>query len=275
MHKRIILAPFFFMLAVAHAAADSREKILAESPDGKFALRIVYDAGSESATPWTDPAVIRHAQLVRLPGKTPVAEVASVPPDETRAGAPELLWSADSQWCVFTGLSESFRETNILVFRLAGEKFADIPPDGLTAEAPVPKGNRGDVRAEFTKPLRWLKPGTLLLQQETHFRVTEENENGRVYLEVTATFSEKTGSFVVASAKPVKGAADFAREADVELNAAYKQLQGKLSAAAKATLKKEQLAWLKRRDAIADLDQHTAFVAARAAELRKRAAATR
>jgi len=58
----------------------------------------------------------------------------------------------------------------------------------------------GDVRNEYIKPLRWIKPGVLLLEQFDIFR--GGNAEDATY-QFTAKFDEKTGKFQIGSKKKV------------------------------------------------------------------------
>jgi hypothetical protein len=56
----------------------------------------------------------------------------------------------------------------------------------------------GDVRNEYVKPIRWIKPGVLLLQQFDIFRGAEEGT-----YQFTARLDEKTGKFQIISKEKV------------------------------------------------------------------------
>jgi hypothetical protein len=82
-------------------------------------------------------------------------------------------------------------ETN--VYNLHGNKFDALNTENLRADV------KGDVRNEYIKPLRWVKPGTLLLEQFDIFR--GGNGDG-----ATVQFSvrfEKDGKFHVVSKKRI------------------------------------------------------------------------
>ena len=64
-----------------------------------------------------------------------------------------LLWSADSKWCAFYYAQPRVGYTG--VFRLSGSEFKAVNrPEELVAT------NKGDVRNEYIKPTKWLKPGS-------------------------------------------------------------------------------------------------------------------
>ncbi|MFL6501723.1 MAG: hypothetical protein ACJ8LL_13520 [Candidatus Udaeobacter sp.] len=59
---------------------------------------------------------------------------------------------------------------------------------------------KGEVRNEYVNPVRWIKPGVLLLEQFDIFR----GGNGEdVIYQFTAKFDEKTGKFQIGSKKKV------------------------------------------------------------------------
>jgi hypothetical protein len=61
-------------------------------------------------------------------------------------------------------------------------------------------GAQGDVRNEYVKPVRWVKPGVLLVEQFDIFR--GGNSEDATY-QFTAKFEEKTGKFQITSKKKV------------------------------------------------------------------------
>jgi hypothetical protein len=59
---------------------------------------------------------------------------------------------------------------------------------------------KGDVRNEYIRPIKWEKPGVLLLEQFDIFRGGESEDASYRF---TAKFDEKTGKFRVISKKKV------------------------------------------------------------------------
>ena len=55
-------------------------------------------------------------------------------------------------------------------------------------------------RREWLKPIRWVKPGILLLEQSVIFRGADA---GEATYRLTAAFDEKTGKFRIVSKKKV------------------------------------------------------------------------
>lgn len=81
-----------------------------------------------------------------------------------------------------------------LFITVRGENFADFKTDELRVDA------KGDVRNEYVRPIRWVKPGVLLLEQYDIFRGGEGED---ATYRFTAKFDEKTGKFQIASKKKV------------------------------------------------------------------------
>ncbi len=93
------------------------------------------------------------------------------------------------------------------------EKIADVSPDGkfgvrisrigeftqLETES-LRVNAKGDVRNEYVNPIRWVKPGVLLLEQFDIFR--GGNGEDATY-GFTARFDEKTGKFRIISKKKI------------------------------------------------------------------------
>jgi hypothetical protein len=73
------------------------------------------------------------------------------------------------------------------------------------------------------------------------------------------------------TAAETSGATISEAEADRQLNVAYTALRKSLTQAAKEKLKREQMEWLKRRDAILDPEARSKFIQQRTAELELRA----
>ena len=162
------------------------EKIRDVSPDGKFALRI--SCSSEPEDPDNiDSSLVNAVDLVSLPSKKVVVNV-------TEEGTPpHLIWLSDSKWLAFP-LSEGHRVTDTHVYHRSGEEFTHLEGESLRVDA------EGDVRNEHVTPIRWVKPGVLLLKQFDIFR----GGNGQdASYQFTAKFDEKTGKFQITSKKGV------------------------------------------------------------------------
>jgi hypothetical protein len=162
------------------------EKIRDASPDGKFALRISCSSKPENPDD-IDSNLITAVDLVSLPSKKVVVSLGG------ESTAPRLVWSPDSKWLAFP-FSEGHRITYTSVYHLSGEEFTPVETDSLRVDA------EGDVRNEYVKPVRWIKPGILLLKQFDIFR--GGNGEDATY-QFTAKFDEKTGKFQISSKKKV------------------------------------------------------------------------
>ena len=162
------------------------EKIRDASPDGKFALRILCSSQPENPDD-IDSNLITAVDIVALPSKKVVLSIGK---GDT---PPRLVWSPDSKWLAFP-FSEGHRITYTSVYHFSGEEFTPVETDSLRVDA------EGDVRNEYVKPLRWIRPGVLLLKQFDIFR--GGNGEDATY-QFTAKFDEKTGKFQIGSKKKV------------------------------------------------------------------------
>lgn len=72
--------------------------------------------------------------------------------------APPLIWCKDSNWFAYS-LSAGPRGTDTYVYHRLGDAFTNIDTTDLGVDA------EGDVRNEYVKRIRWVKPGVLLLEQ--------------------------------------------------------------------------------------------------------------
>jgi hypothetical protein len=162
------------------------EKIRDVSPDGKFALRISC-SGEPDDPDDIDSNLITAVDVVSLPSKKVVVNIGK------EGTPPRLIWSPDSKWFAFP-FSEGHRITYTSVYHLSGEEFTPLETESLRVDA------EGDVRNEYVNPLRWVKPGVLLLEQFDIFR--GGNGDDATY-QFTAKFDEKTSKFQISSSKKV------------------------------------------------------------------------
>ena len=194
-----------FLAVLAHSVGAqesvSDEKIRDVSPDKKFAMRIRYDAetnkqlieGEKANAEKIFSETIKAIDLVSLPSKQVVANLL---PDEELGGGSNydditLVWSPDSKWCAFYWNFPRVGYTT--VYRQRGEKFVELnKPEDLKVDV------KGDVRNEYIRPLRWTKPGVLVLEQLSIFRGGEIDD---AKFQFTASFDEKSGKFRVISKK--------------------------------------------------------------------------
>ena len=175
------------------------EKIRDISPDGKFAMRILYDGETNKQLiegENIDPnkifsETIKAIELVTLPAKNKVLGL--LPSDDVGANYDNitLVWSRDSNWCAFYYNQPRVGYTSVC--RQQGDKFVEVTkPEDLRVDV------KGDVRNEYIQPLRWTKAGVLLLEQLSIFRGGEIDD---AKFQLTAGLDPKTGKFKVISKK--------------------------------------------------------------------------
>jgi hypothetical protein len=170
------------------AAEETVEVLRFPSPDAKFAMRIVCEAKYAKAEDIPAHAV-RSVNLVALPGKTEAASLVSEDDVSGFAGL-TLAWSADSQWCAFYSRTQRIGYTK--VFRRKGEGFTKVADeDDLTAPHDV------DIRNEYVSPVRWLKPGVLILKH----RIIPRGDGDGLNVQFTATYYAKAGKFRIGGVK--------------------------------------------------------------------------
>jgi hypothetical protein len=166
------------------------EKIRDVSPDGKFAVRILCSSEPEDSDKYIDPILITKVELVSLPSKKNVitlCENTGVICDYERS-----VWSQDSNWFAVSFSIVRFSDTS--VYHRSGENFARFETDELRVDA------KGDVRNEYVRPIRWVTPGALLLEQYDIFRGGDGKD---ATYRFTAKFDEETGKFQIISKKKI------------------------------------------------------------------------
>jgi hypothetical protein len=194
-----------FLAVLAHPIgaqeSASAEKICDVSPDKKFAMRIRYEAetnkqlieGEKAAAEKIFFETIKAIELLSLPSRQGVANLL---PDEELGGGNNydditLVWSPDSKWCAFYWNFPRVGYTT--VYRQRGDKFVE-----LNKHEDLKLDVKGDVRNEYIRPLRWKKPGVLVLEQLSIFRGGEIDD---AKFQFTASFDDKGGKFRVISKK--------------------------------------------------------------------------
>jgi hypothetical protein len=199
MKNPFLWAVFVWSLALSQPVKAQEslpaEKIRDISPDKKFAMRIRYDA-EENKTMIEDhngdpdtifPEAIKAVDLVSLASKEVVANLAEA---DSYMGGASLVWSQDSNWCAFYSMS-GIRVGETYVYNRHGEDFHKFGTEGLRVDV------RGDVKNDYVRPIRWLKPGVLVLEEFAIFR----GGQGSAGFQFTASFDEKTGKFQIISKK--------------------------------------------------------------------------
>jgi hypothetical protein len=114
-------------------------------------------------------------------------------PQNYSGSAADLIWSEDSKWLAFSIYSGP-RVSDTYVYHSLGDYFIKLEAQELRVDV------QGDVRNEYVNPLRWVKPGVLLLEQNDVFRGDSKDANHRF----AASFDGKTGKFRIISNKKVR-----------------------------------------------------------------------
>ena len=94
-------------------------------------------------------------------------------------------------------MSEGPRVTDTEVYPRGGDEFEKLDTEGMTVDT------GGDVRNQYIEPVRWLKPGTLVLMQLTIFR----GDKGDSTIQFNVRF-ERDGRFFMSNKKRVPNKKD-------------------------------------------------------------------
>jgi hypothetical protein len=165
------------------------EKITNSSPDKKFAVRIAYDPsllpenGEE-----IPPDATRKLELIAMPGEEVLLDFS----EEEGGLQGKVIWSQDSKWFAYA-LKLGQRVTETRVCHRSGDRFEKLKTEYLGVDSD------GDVRNEYVTPLRWVKPGTLVLEQFSIFR----GGAGDARIQFTVRFDEH-GKFQIVSKKKIR-----------------------------------------------------------------------
>jgi hypothetical protein len=190
MRRRIAMALFFAWSSTLAEEIPTAEKITDFSPDKKFAVWIDYDpsllpeSGDEIS-----PEATRKIELIAMPGKDVVLDFS----DKEGGLQGKVIWSQDSKWFAYA-LRLGQRVTETRVCHRSGDRFEALKTEYLGVDP------GGDVRNEYVAPLRWVKPGTLVLEQFSIFR----GGAGDAKIQFTVRFDEH-GKFHVLSKKKIQG----------------------------------------------------------------------
>jgi hypothetical protein len=191
MRKAIAVAALIVLCVLSRSGAETDagnwEKITDLSPDKKFGVRISCESEPENPAN-IDPSSITDVELVSLPSKKRVIGLS-----RSYDGSPgKIFWSQDSNWFALS-VSEGPRVTETYVYRRGGPEFEKLDTEDMRVET------KGEVRNQYIEPIRWLKPGTLLLKQLTIFR----GGAGDSTIQFAARF-EVSGKFHVVSKKKLQ-----------------------------------------------------------------------
>jgi len=191
----VLVATFLFAIARLPAQDRSlKEKISDFSPDKKFALRTSYDPAIDDGSGQSiSNDAIKSIDVIALLDKKVVASLVERN-DSGDIGSIEgkIVWSPDSKWFAY-GVSEGHRVTETSVCHWKGDKFEPLETEGLSVDP------GGDARNQYITPLRWVKPGTLVLNQFTIFY----KNAGDSTFEFSVRFDEN-GKFHVINRKKVR-----------------------------------------------------------------------
>jgi len=183
------LALFFACASVLAEEIPTAEKITNFSPDKKFVVRIAYDPSLLPESGDEIPAeATRKLEVIAMPGKEVVLDFS----DNEGGLKGKVIWSQDSKWFAYA-LSLGQRVTETRVCHRSGDRFEKLKTEYLGVDP------GGDVRNEYVTPLRWVKPGTLALEQFSIFR----GGTGDAKIQFTVRFDEH-GKFKVISRKKIK-----------------------------------------------------------------------
>jgi hypothetical protein len=181
---------FFFVCASTRAEEiPTANNIRYFSPDKKLAVRIGYDPsllpenGEE-----IPPEAIRKLELIAMPSEEVVLDFS----DEEGGLQGKVIWSQDSKWFAYA-LKLGQRVTETHVCHRSGDRFEALKTEHLEVDPGA------DVRNEYVTPLRWVKPGTLVLEQFSIFR----GAAGDAKIQFTVRFDEH-GKFHVIGKKKIK-----------------------------------------------------------------------
>lgn len=202
-----ITAALFLVLASATSirADDFAQKIRDVSPDGQFAMLLSYDEelnkefmGSDMDTPdKIAPEAMKQVDIVALPSKKIVTNLRAVEALDGNTNI-ALIWSPDSKWFAF--YSGHTRTGDTDVYHRSGDEFVlALQTDDRQIHSE--KGLEGAVvKNEYVRPIRWTKPGILILRHHMIFR----GDKGDAAFELTAGVDPKSGKFQILARKKIR-----------------------------------------------------------------------
>ncbi|HEU0273553.1 MAG TPA: hypothetical protein VFQ83_03395 [Candidatus Udaeobacter sp.] len=185
----LIVSLFFACASAVAEEIPAAEKISNFSPDKKFAVRISYDPSllPESGDE-IPPEATRKLELISMPGEEVLLDFS----EEEGGLKGKIIWSQDSKWFAYA-LSLGQRVTETRVCHQSGDRFEKLKTEYLGV------GSGGDVRNEYVTPVRWARPGRLVLEQFSIFR----GGAGDARIQFTVRFDEN-GKFRVVGRKKIQ-----------------------------------------------------------------------
>ncbi|HET6406339.1 MAG TPA: hypothetical protein VFG14_00540 [Chthoniobacteraceae bacterium] len=190
----------------AHEGDEVETRHSHHSPDRKYAIQTVYEAAHEL---WNS-LFIHRIEMISLPEMKVLAQLLPASEAGTRFGSVDvaapvnlpLVWASDSKWCAFyfsypdRGGHSSGHTT---VFHEERGKFvATHKPRQLRAG--VLRDPLEGQLSESVSPVRWIKPGTLFLEQTRHF-VSDDGSEKELFWQLEAAYDEKRKSMRVVRVK--------------------------------------------------------------------------
>jgi len=203
-----IAAALFLVLASATSsrADDFAQKIRDISPDGQFAMLVSYDEELNQEFMGSDdkgdpdkiaPEAMKQVDIVALPSKKIVMNLLSVEALDGNTNI-ALIWSPDSKW--FALYFGHTRTGDTEVYRRSGDEFI-LALQTDDAQIHSEKGLKDAVvKNEYVRPIRWTKPGVLVLRHHMIFR----GDKGDAAFELTAGVDPKSGKFLILARKRIR-----------------------------------------------------------------------
>jgi len=152
-------------------------------------VRISYDPSElPENSEEIPPQATRKLELIAMPSEEAVLDFS----DEEGGLQGKVIWSQDSKWFAYA-LSLGQRVTETHVCHRSGDSFEKLKIEYLGVDP------GGDVRNEYITPLRWLNPGTLLLEQFSIFR----SGAGDAKIQFTVRF-DVHGKFQIINKKKIR-----------------------------------------------------------------------
>jgi hypothetical protein len=173
MQRPILLLLLLCSVAAAALAGEKESPTIKfPSPDKRFALRITSDAGDEAKAELIEKASGKALLDFGMPHHRHL-----------------LVWSADSKWFAYCNRADKTGDLSVYVWNGTAFENIELPEDLPSASADVPD-SAGAVKnyGGATEPLRWLKPGELLLASDETMLGREDNRTYVGVLRFTLSF---------------------------------------------------------------------------------------
>jgi hypothetical protein len=215
------LRPETVSMRYTHEGDEVETKLSHHSPDGKYAMQIVHEAGHEL---WSS-LFIHRIELVTLPEKKVLAQL--LPANEIGTNfseEPRLLWAPDPNWCAFH-FTYPDRGGNLsgqtLVFRETSGMF------GAVSKATQLRTNELDGKAqvrlcEDVVPVRWGEPGILILKQTSQL-VSDSDSQEEISWELKTAYGAKKDAMKLLRVKKLSAEEAGKLDEEIQVSSAAKQ----------------------------------------------------